>query len=160
MLSIYKIVGKHGNVLVNAIVIDSEHEKACKQLMPVFFSGKKNVDFDICCIGSAAVDLKPGISIFTMSHLESASVFNIVDARGAVSDVLDTYIHQTTLKVRTKNVLEAGGVKTIKGLTTLTETELLKFVHMGPVTLEEIKNFLNGLGLSLRSEDSHGVQNV
>ncbi len=89
---------------------------------------------------------------------------NIVEAEtGMMSDnmpiVLDTADSPAKIKIeelefstRTENALIAGGVKTLAGLLKKSEYDLKEMGGLGDKAIEEIKELLEGKGLSLKKE--------
>jgi len=77
----------------------------------------------------------------------------------ALKALLDTSISELELSVRAENCLEAQNIKTIRELVTRTETELLALRNFGKTSLEDIKEKLGSMGLSLgmRVEELEGI---
>ena len=67
----------------------------------------------------------------------------------AVRAFLDRSVSDLELSVRAENCLEAQNIKTIRQLVTKTENELLGLRNFGKTSLEDIKEKLAGMGLSL-----------
>ena len=61
-------------------------------------------------------------------------------------------IEELQFSTRTENALIAGGVKTLAGLLKKTETDLKSLGGLGDKAIEEIKELLEGKGLSLKPE--------
>ena len=68
---------------------------------------------------------------------------------GAVNENLSKSIEELELSVRSYNCLEAAGIKTIRDLVQKTESEMLKYRNFGRKSLNEIKEILTEMGLSL-----------
>jgi len=62
-------------------------------------------------------------------------------------------IEDLDLSVRSYNCLKRAGINTVDELTHKTEEEMLKVRNLGRKSLEEVKQKLESLGLSLRQPD-------
>ncbi|MFV9511632.1 DNA-directed RNA polymerase subunit alpha [Tepidibacillus sp. LV47] len=67
--------------------------------------------------------------------------------------VLEMTIEELDLSVRSYNCLKRAGINTVQELTTKTEEDMMKVRNLGRKSLEEVKQKLSELGLSLRKED-------
>lgn len=67
--------------------------------------------------------------------------------------VLETAIEDLDLSVRSYNCLKRAGINTVQELTDKTEPEMIKVRNLGRKSLEEVKQKLADLDLSLRQED-------
>ncbi|MGB9597515.1 MAG: DNA-directed RNA polymerase subunit alpha C-terminal domain-containing protein, partial [Candidatus Poribacteria bacterium] len=70
-------------------------------------------------------------------------------------------VAELELSVRAANCLAAANIITIKDLVTKTEQEMLKYRNFGRKSLNEIKEILNGMGLSfgmVLSENGESVK--
>ena len=67
--------------------------------------------------------------------------------------VLEMTIEELDLSVRSYNCLKRAGINTVQELTTKTEDDMMKVRNLGRKSLEEVKNKLSDLDLSLRTED-------
>ncbi len=67
--------------------------------------------------------------------------------------VLEMTIEELDLSVRSYNCLKRAGINTVQELTTKTEDDMMKVRNLGRKSLEEVKNKLAELDLSLRTED-------
>ncbi|MCL5269927.1 MAG: hypothetical protein M1457_05075, partial [bacterium] len=65
-----------------------------------------------------------------------------------LEEKLDKSIEELELSVRSFNCLEAAGIKTIRDLVQLGESDMLKYRNFGRKSLTEIKNILHEMGLS------------
>jgi len=63
--------------------------------------------------------------------------------------MLDMSVSELELSVRAENCLESQNIKTIRQLVIRTENELLGLRNFGKTSLEDIKQRLEGMGLSL-----------
>lgn len=66
---------------------------------------------------------------------------------------LEMTIEELDLSVRSYNCLKRAGINTLQDLTDKSEAEMMRVRNLGRKSLEEVKNKLADLGLSLRSED-------
>ena len=67
--------------------------------------------------------------------------------------VLEMNIDELELSVRSYNCLKRAGINTLQELTDKTESDMMRVRNLGRKSLEEVKNKLADLGLSLRQED-------
>lgn len=67
--------------------------------------------------------------------------------------VLEMTIEEIDLSVRSFNCLKRAGINTIEDLTNRTEEDMMKVRNLGKKSLEEVIQKLEGLGLSLRTEE-------
>ena len=67
--------------------------------------------------------------------------------------MLEMTIEELDLSVRSYNCLKRAGINTVQELTNKTEADMMKVRNLGRKSLEEVKNKLSDLGLSLRKED-------
>ncbi|AIS53163.1 DNA-directed RNA polymerase subunit alpha [Thermoanaerobacter kivui] len=66
---------------------------------------------------------------------------------------LDMTIEELDLSVRSYNCLKRAGINTVQELTQKTEEEMMKVRNLGKKSLEEVKQKLEALGLSLKKAD-------
>ena len=62
-------------------------------------------------------------------------------------------IEELDLSVRSYNCLKRAGINTIQELTNKSEAEMIKVRNLGRKSLEEVKQKLANLELSLRQDD-------
>ena len=75
----------------------------------------------------------------------------------AVIEHLNKSVDELELSVRSYNCLKNANIRTIGELVTKTEAEMLKTKNFGRKSLNEIKEILQGMGLSLGMRlDEHG----
>ncbi|AUJ31335.1 DNA-directed RNA polymerase subunit alpha [Liquorilactobacillus nagelii] len=67
--------------------------------------------------------------------------------------MLEMTIEELDLSVRSYNCLKRAGINTVQELTNKSEADMMKVRNLGRKSLEEVKNKLVDLGLSLRHED-------
>ena len=66
---------------------------------------------------------------------------------------LEMTIEELELSVRSYNCLKRASINTVEELTEKTEEDIMKFRNLGKKSLEEVKNKLAELGLSLKPSD-------
>jgi DNA-directed RNA polymerase subunit alpha len=69
--------------------------------------------------------------------------------RAALNENLDKSVEELELSVRSYNCLKNANIRTIRELVQRTEGEMLKTKNFGRKSLNEIKEILSGMGLSL-----------
>ncbi|RPA57975.1 DNA-directed RNA polymerase subunit alpha [Aerococcus agrisoli] len=67
--------------------------------------------------------------------------------------MLEMTIEELDLSVRSYNCLKRAGINTVEELTNKSEPEMMKVRNLGRKSLEEVKNKLAALDLTLRQED-------
>ena len=67
--------------------------------------------------------------------------------------VLEMTIEELDLSVRSYNCLKRAGINTVEELSNKSEEDMMKVRNLGKKSLEEVKNKLRELGLSLRKSD-------
>ncbi|MBE3593214.1 MAG: DNA-directed RNA polymerase subunit alpha [Thermoanaerobacter sp.] len=70
-----------------------------------------------------------------------------------VEKPLDMTIEELDLSVRSYNCLKRAGINTVQELTQKTEEEMMRVRNLGKKSLEEVKQKLEALGLSLKKAD-------
>ena len=70
-----------------------------------------------------------------------------------MNEVLNRSVEELELSVRSYNCLKNANIQTIGELVQKTEAEMLRTKNFGRKSLNEIKEILANLGLSLRHED-------
>ena len=66
---------------------------------------------------------------------------------------LEMTIEELDLSVRSFNCLKRAGIDTVEDLINRTEDDMIKFKNLGKKSLDEVKNKLDSLGLSLRKDE-------
>ena len=66
--------------------------------------------------------------------------------------LLDRPIEELDLSVRSYNCLKRAGINTVHELTSKSESDMMQVRNLGQKSLDEVKDKLNDLGLSLRQE--------
>ncbi len=109
-------------------------------------------------IGMAAKLLKDHMAIF-INFEETAETVEEAAERpvGAIYDILNRSVEELELSVRSYNCLKNANIQTIQDLIQKTEAEMLRTKNFGRKSLNEIKEILQGLGLSFGMRiDSQG----
>ncbi len=109
-------------------------------------------------IGYAAKLLKDHMSIF-INFEEVAEPSEEVSERGLdkMNEVLNRSVEELELSVRSYNCLKNANIQTIGELVQKTEAEMLRTKNFGRKSLNEIKEILANMGLSLGMRiDQHG----
>src|SRR5271169_4239631 len=109
-------------------------------------------------IGYAAKLLKDHMSIF-INFEEVAEQAEEVSERGMdkMSEVLNRSVEELELSVRSYNCLKNANIQSIGELVQKTEAEMLRTKNFGRKSLNEIKEILSSMGLSLGMKiDEHG----
>jgi DNA-directed RNA polymerase subunit alpha len=109
-------------------------------------------------IGYAAKLLKDHMTIF-INFEEVAEATEEVSERGLdkMNEVLNRSVEELELSVRSYNCLKNANIQTIGELVQKTEAEMLRTKNFGRKSLNEIKEILANMGLSLGMRiDAHG----
>lgn len=102
----------------------------------------------------AAKILTEHLNTFVDLNDEARQVEIMVEKEEAEKEkLLVMTIEELDLSVRSYNCLKRAGINTIQELTNKTESEMMKVRNLGRKSLDEVKNKLTGLDLSLREED-------
>jgi DNA-directed RNA polymerase subunit alpha len=109
-------------------------------------------------VGLAAKLLKDHMSIFINFEEEIETDSHTEDGRGQLrNDNLNRSVEELELSVRSYNCLKNANIQTIGELVQKTEAEMLKTKNFGRKSLNEIKEILAQMGLSLGMKiDEHG----
>jgi DNA-directed RNA polymerase subunit alpha len=109
-------------------------------------------------VGLAAKLLKDHMSIFINFEEEIETDTHADDGRGLIrNDNLNRSVEELELSVRSYNCLKNANIQTIGELVQKTEAEMLKTKNFGRKSLNEIKEILAQMGLSLGMKiDEHG----
>jgi DNA-directed RNA polymerase subunit alpha len=101
-------------------------------------------------VGLAAKLLKDHMTIF-INFEETPEAEEVAPEKGAVlrNDSLDRSVEELELSVRSYNCLKNANITTIRELVQKTEGEMLKTKNFGRKSLNEIKEILGAMGLSL-----------
>jgi DNA-directed RNA polymerase subunit alpha len=109
-------------------------------------------------IGLASKLIKDHMSIFInfeeQPELPEEAVENYADPR---LEFLDRSVEELELSVRSYNCLKNANIQNLRELVQKTESEMLKTKNFGRKSLNEIKDILHKMGLSLGMKfDEHG----
>ena len=108
---------------------------------------------------------KEAISLAAKIMTDHLALFvNLTESTGSVSTmierqddsknrVLDMTIEELDLSVRSYNCIKRAGLNTVEELTRKTEEDMMKVRNLGRKSLEEVKQKLANLGLSLRPSE-------
>ncbi|HTV03785.1 MAG TPA: DNA-directed RNA polymerase subunit alpha [Acidobacteriaceae bacterium] len=109
-------------------------------------------------VGLAAKLLKDHMSIFINFEEEIETDATVDEGRGLLrNDNLNRSVEELELSVRSYNCLKNANIQTIGELVQKTEAEMLKTKNFGRKSLNEIKEILAQMGLSLGMKiDEHG----
>jgi DNA-directed RNA polymerase subunit alpha len=101
-------------------------------------------------VGLASKLLKDHLSIFVNFEEEGRVDEAVAETeRDAIAEHLNRSVDELELSVRSYNCLKNADIKTIGELVTKTESEMLKTKNFGRKSLNEIKEILGTMGLSL-----------
>lgn len=112
-----------------------------------------------------SVTAKEGVSIGAKIMLEHLKLFiDLSDSIDAVEilvekeedqkeKALEMTIEELELSVRSFNCLKRASINTVEELTQRTEEDMMKVRNLGKKSLDEVKNKLDELGLSLKPSD-------
>ncbi len=101
-------------------------------------------------VGLASKLLKDHLTIFVNFEEEGPVDEAVTEtARDAIAEHLNRSVDELELSVRSYNCLKNADIKTIGELVTKTESEMLKTKNFGRKSLNEIKEILTTMGLSL-----------
>ncbi|HWF09462.1 MAG TPA: DNA-directed RNA polymerase subunit alpha [Bryobacteraceae bacterium] len=109
-------------------------------------------------IGHAAKLLKDHMTIFiNFEEITEATEEPAERSLDRVSDQLNRSVEELELSVRSYNCLKNAGIQTIGELVQKSESEMLRTKNFGRKSLNEIKEILQTMGLSLGMKpDAHG----
>ncbi len=109
-------------------------------------------------IGHAAKLLKDHMTIFiNFEEITEATEEPAERSLDRVSDQLNRSVEELELSVRSYNCLKNAGIQTIGELVQKSESEMLRTKNFGRKSLNEIKEILQTMGLSLGMKpDGHG----
>lgn len=105
-------------------------------------------------VALAARILQEHLNLFIDLTQEAGQVEIMVEKEEDEKDkILETTIEELELSVRSSNCLKRAGINTVEQLTSKTEEELMKVRNLGKKSLDEIKERLENLNLSLRDSE-------
>ena len=100
-------------------------------------------------VSLAARLLRDHMNIFVNFDETEQAADAQAEAPGAGSENLDKSVEELELSVRSYNCLKNANIRTIRELVQKSEAEMLKTKNFGRKSLNEIKDILQGMGLSL-----------
>ncbi len=101
-------------------------------------------------VAHAASIINEHMSLFVQQATGPLTDESIFEMQGAATNsLLDTPIEELDLSVRSYNCLKRQGVNTVGQLTACTEADLLNIRNFGAKSIEEVKDKLQAMGLSL-----------
>ncbi|MCR4398501.1 MAG: DNA-directed RNA polymerase subunit alpha [Firmicutes bacterium] len=105
-------------------------------------------------VGMAARILTDHLSLFVGLTRESGDMEIMVEKEGGEVDrTLEMPIEELDLSVRSFNCLKRAGINTVGQLIEKTDEEMIKVRNLGKKSLEEVKQKLGALGLSLKPSE-------
>ena len=109
-------------------------------------------------IGLAAKLIKDHMGIFINFEEEAAAEEQVEDTAGdRFNEHLNRSVEELELSVRSYNCLKNANIQTIGDLVVRSEADMLKTKNFGRKSLNEIKEILQSMGLSLGMRfDEHG----
>lgn len=127
-----------------------------KLIMEIWTDGSVRPD-DV--LGYAAKILKDHLSIFiNFEEMDEPSEAK-ADCQGEMNKHLMRSVHELELSVRAANCLKNANIRTIGDLVQRSEAEMLKTKNFGRKSLNEIKEILHDMGLSLGMQVGEGEAN-
>ncbi len=81
------------------------------------------------------------------------------EERARLKELLSRNVNELELSVRAVNCLEMADIRTIRDLVAKSDAEMLKYRNFGRKSLNEIKEVLTGMGLSLGMDISDIEEN-
>ncbi len=105
-------------------------------------------------ISLAAKILNDHFTLFVNLSDEARSAETMVERKETmIEKYLEMTVEELDLSVRSLNCLKRAGIDTVDDLINRTEEDMIKFKNLGKKSLDEIKNKLDSLNLSLRKEE-------
>ena len=102
----------------------------------------------------AAKILVEHLKLFTDLTEDAGNVEIMVEKEEeAIDRLMEMTVEELDLSVRSYNCLKRAGINTLEELTRKTEEDIMKVRNLGKKSLQEIKEKLAALGLSLRESD-------
>ena len=105
-------------------------------------------------ISLAAKILNDHFTLFVDLSEEARNAETMVEREETKKEkYLEMTIEELDLSVRSFNCLKRASIDTVEDLINRTEEDMIKFKNLGKKSLDEVKNKLESLGLSLRKEE-------
>jgi DNA-directed RNA polymerase subunit alpha len=138
---------------VTRVRIDSENTRVGqmtdydKLIMEIWTDGRIKPED---ALAHAAKLLKDHLQIFINFEEEpEVALVERDDERDKIKDLLSRSVDELELSVRSSNCLKNANIKTIGDLVVKSEAEMLKYRNFGRKSLNEIKEIISEMGLSL-----------
>lgn len=164
----YVMANDENGMAINEIAIDSIFTPVKKVNFTVSDKRVGHVtDYDSLALEiwtDGSITPEEGVSIGAKIMQEHIDLFiNLTDAANELSIMkdreeakvdpnLEKLIEDLDLSVRSFNSLKRAKIETVEALTNKSEAELMKVRNLGKKSLEEVKQKLEALGLSLRND--------
>jgi len=103
-------------------------------------------------VGLAATLLRDHLTIFVNAEHETAIEVGEGELPENLAEYLNKSVDELELSVRSANCLKNAGIRTIRDLVQRTEKDMLETKNFGRKSLNEIKDILRPMGLSLGME--------
>ncbi|MCI5775179.1 MAG: DNA-directed RNA polymerase subunit alpha [Aerococcus sp.] len=104
-------------------------------------------------LGLAAKILTEHLTIFIDLTNEARQTEVMIEKEDHTEKNLDMTIEELDLSVRSYNCLKRASINRVEELTNMTEADMMKVRNLGRKSLEEVKQKLASLGLSLKDEE-------
>ncbi|MDO5716646.1 MAG: DNA-directed RNA polymerase subunit alpha [Tissierellia bacterium] len=122
-----------------------------KLVLEIWTDGTIQAD-EAASLGAKILTEHLNLLIGLTEDVENSSFLTIRDNRKR-EKFLEMAIEELDLSVRSFNCLKRANINTVDELTQKTEDDMLNVRNMGKKSLEEVKNKLSELGLTLRPKD-------
>ncbi|RKD25411.1 DNA-directed RNA polymerase subunit alpha [Caminicella sporogenes DSM 14501] len=103
-------------------------------------------------LGAKIMNEHLNLFITLTDHIEEVEIM-VEKEEDKKEKVLEMTIEELDLSVRSYNCLKRAGINTVEELTQRTEEDMMKVRNLGKKSLEEVKNKLAELNLSLKPSD-------
>ena len=103
-------------------------------------------------VGLAATLLRDHLTIFVNAEVETALEVSEGELPENLAEYLNKSVDELELSVRSANCLKNAGIRTIRDLVQKSEKDMLKTKNFGRKSLNEIRDILRPMGLSLGME--------
>ncbi|EOD01019.1 DNA-directed RNA polymerase subunit alpha [Caldisalinibacter kiritimatiensis] len=122
-----------------------------KLILEVWTDGTIKPD-EAVSLGSKIVNEHLNLFINLTEHVSEVEIM-VEKEEDEKEKVLEMTIEELDLSVRSYNCLKRAGINTVEELTHKTEEDMMKVRNLGKKSLEEVKNKLAELGLSLKKSE-------
>jgi DNA-directed RNA polymerase subunit alpha len=103
-------------------------------------------------VGLAATLLRDHLTIFVNAEVETALEVSEGELPENLAEYLNKSVDELELSVRSANCLKNAGIRTIRDLVQKSEKDMLETKNFGRKSLNEIRDILRPMGLSLGME--------